>query len=114
MEVDEREEEVDTGIQDAVDCFRDRGRICGPDCVAWVTYPSQDKGRLSSTQRHCLELSSLERSARHTTIIAATLADMYKKSRTAVADQQRKDSMGDTPKGGPFSDPFPVAPKMKL
>lgn len=109
----ESEEEVDNSIKDAVDCFRDRGRICGPDCVAWVTHPPDDKGRLSFTQRHCLELSSLERSARHTTIIAATLAEMYKKSKTASADQQRKENMGDIPKGGPFSDPFPVAPKMK-
>ncbi len=111
MEADS-EEEVDSSIKEQVDCFRDRNRICGPDCVAWVTHPPEDKGRLTFTQRHCLELSCLERSARHTTILASTLAEMFKKSRTAAADQQRKDSVGDASKGGPFADPFPLSPKV--
>jgi hypothetical protein len=108
----EAEEEVDGSIEESVSCFRAESRICGPDCVAWVTHPPEDKGRLSFTQRHCLDLSSRERTARHITIIAATLAEFFKMNKTAAADRQRKEAMGDAPKGGPFGDPFPLTPKV--
>ncbi len=112
-EVEDSEEEVDDSIKDQIDCYRDRMRICGPDCVAWVTHPPENKGKLSFTQMHCLMLSTAERTARHVTLMAMVLGDIYKKNKTATADQQRKDAMGDNTKGGPFSDPFPITPKVQ-
>jgi hypothetical protein len=106
----EPEVEVDASIKEQIDCFLNSGRICGPDCVSWVTNPVQDKSRLTFTQRHCLLLSSLERLSRHITIMAGTLADIHSKSRTEAADRQRKEAMGNVPKG-PFADPFPLSGK---
>ena len=108
---DEEVEEVDDSIKEQIDCYRDAKRICGPDCVAWVTNPPKNKGGLAFTQHHCLLLSAAERTARHVTGIAAALASIHTKAKTDAQDRERKDAMN-PPSGGPFSDPFP-SPKVK-
>ena len=110
-EPEEAEEEVDGSVKEQIDCYRDASRICGPDCVAWVTNPPVNKGGLTFTQYHCLLLSTAERMARHVTGIAAALANIHTKAKTDAQDRERKDAMSPV-SGGPFSDPFP-SPKAK-
>lgn len=97
-------------VEEKLYCYRDKDRICGPECTAWITNPPTDKGPLEYTQRHCLILSSAERTARHVTIIAATLAESEKREKVAEQDRQRLQAAG--PTGGPFgTNPFPVGRK---
>ncbi len=107
MGADEEEtEEVDNSIHEQIDCYRDKNRICGPDCVAWVTDPPANKGSLSFTQEHCLLISAAERTARHVTGIAAALHHMHNKAKTDNEDRQRNEAMG------PFASPFPSKAKV--
>lgn len=90
---------------DKMDCFLDIGRLCGPNCMAYITYPRGDPKELSEYQSHCALLLFGERIARHVTVLASTVVETTRKKRTASQDAQRAQSMGvpDAAAQSPFS-----------
>jgi hypothetical protein len=80
----------DPGSGDALFCFLNPKRVCGPDCVSFVTYPKRGKdSELNDTQAHCELILAAERASRHVAIIASMMADGQKKQKTKELDEQR-------------------------
>jgi hypothetical protein len=105
------ENEVEEGgriITELLYCVFDKERECGAECMAYVTHPREARDDLTMAQRHCVVLSSVEKLARHSTVIAKVMADKIKFDKTKKQDEQRESSLGD----GPFaSSPFPLPKK---
>lgn len=75
---------------DSLFCFLDNKRVCGPDCMSFVTFPKRGKdSELSDTQAHCELILSTERVGRHIAIIASVLVDGQRKQKTKELDEQR-------------------------
>lgn len=72
-------------------CFFDSGRECGPDCMSFTKEPSEGKS-LSSQQKNCVLLVSVDRLSRYMGMGATTLSKMH----MAEADRRRA-----TPSGPP-------------
>jgi hypothetical protein len=51
-------------------CFIAQDRICGPDCMAFLPQAPTGPTYLGEQWPHCMVLVSLEKGARHLTIIA--------------------------------------------
>lgn len=61
------EEQVE---QAALACFITQDRVCGPDCMAFLPQAPKGETYLGQQWPHCLVLVSIEKGARHLTIIA--------------------------------------------
>ena len=72
-------------------CFLNADRACGPDCMAYVTFPSESL-LMSEQQKHCIVLVSTERLARFT---------------GGILSQMRK-GQEDAQRGGTKSPPDPM------
>lgn len=95
-------------VGDRVFCFIDHGRVCGPDCLGFMTHKADMKNtELDDNQRHCILLVNSDRLARHAVVIASLFATVEKKKRTEAQDRRRVEN---TPKPGPFAAPAPVSP----
>lgn len=89
--------------EDTLLCFLTPDRMCGADCMAYVTFPrTASSSELSEHQAHCILLSSAERVGRNITILASDLVKTSRRQRIAAADKAREAS---TPK--PPINPFP-------
>lgn len=62
-------------------CFKDQGRTCGADCMAYLTEAPAGKMYLGQQWARCLILVNEERSARHLTIIANELTAKHAEAR---------------------------------
>lgn len=95
--------------EDKVYCFVTADRVCGPDCMAFLTQAplKQKNGELDDNQRHCSLLINADRLARHVVILTSIFASSEKKKQVAQQDQERKEN---TPKPGPFAGPTPTSP----
>lgn len=109
----EQEALEESGV-DRMFCFLDQDRLCGPACMAFLTYPKRsDNSELADSQTHCSLLLAADRVGRNVTILASTLAQGEKRRRMADLDARREAS---TPKPeGPFAQPtspfpFPKRP----
>lgn len=91
--MDDETETEDVPVVDQLYCYRDKDRVCGPECTAWITHPRDDKSPLEGVQRHCAVLSSAERTARHVTGIAYILGNADKKAKIAAQDKQRAEAL---------------------
>lgn len=54
-------------------CYKDNSRVCGPDCMAYLTNPPTDRDYINQAWSRCLLLVSSHRTGKHLTIIAASL-----------------------------------------
>lgn len=107
----EETEEASTGFipeirsHEGLCCFLTADRVCGPDCMAFVTNPTaSQKSELSEQQQHCSLLVSAERVGRHLPIIASilnaactTLEAREKRSKIEDADRRRNASTHGVP-----------------
>ena len=99
MEIEEDEDlvytpdELEDDPGNGLSCFKDQHRQCGPDCMAYLglgqTAPSK---LLNSQQATCLELVTLERTARSTTIAAQLLKELLDRGKNNEADRKRAEA----------------------
>lgn len=73
---------------DALFCFMDQQRVCGPDCMSFRTVPDENR-QLDKAQQHCVILSSIERTGRSTNILASVLSEHLRHTKVKDADAQR-------------------------
>lgn len=109
-DTEELPEEVDkTGLEQMM-CFMDAERICGPDCMAFLTFPRRaNSSELSEMQSHCTFLSSADRIGRNITILAAALHATSIRNKTKDMDDKREHAKGTATQQGPFAQP-PASP----
>jgi hypothetical protein len=81
-------------------CFMDQMRQCGPDCMAYSTFPAESSA-LSDQQEHCLLLGNAERVGKHLIIIAKIMSDEKARGRKESADKQRRDQAAPISPMGP-------------
>lgn len=70
-------------------CFLNQERICGSDCMAYLTAPPEGKAYMGENWAHCMVLVNLDRTGRHLTILANNSASGLNLKRNALADEQR-------------------------
>ena len=70
-------------------CFINQERICGPDCMAYLTAAPEGKAYMGENWAHCMILINLDRTGRHLTILANTNSSLFSLKRNEVADGQR-------------------------
>jgi len=110
-DTEELPKEVDkTGLEQMM-CFMDAERICGPDCMAFLTFPRRaNSSELSEMQSHCTFLSSADRIGRNITILASALHDTARRAKTKDMDAEREKAKGPpATQLGPFATP-PTSP----
>lgn len=69
-------------------CFKDRNRICGPACMAYIT-PPVGPDYAHQQWANCLLLVSAHRTGKHLVILADAINKQAQKAATALADQVR-------------------------
>jgi len=90
-------EAVDDAVpQPMVYCFIRDERVCGPDCIAFMSRPA-DSTHLDPQQRNCLVLVSGERLARHAAIGVKIAGDMLTFMKVSDADNKRTEQKPPTP-----------------
>jgi len=112
---EELPENVDPTGLDQLYCFMDAERVCGPECMAFLTFPRKaNSSELSEMQAHCTFLTSADRVGRNITILTSALINKTKADKLKDIDRARDQA---TPKVspstqlGPFAaptSPFPV------
>lgn len=60
-------------------CFKDANRACGPDCMAFLHPPPQDKEYQNQQWARCSILVSEHRTSKHLVIIASELTKISRK-----------------------------------
>ena len=61
---DSQERQDDDYPAQGLTCFLSPVRVCGPDCMAYTTYPSESP-HLSDQQKHCATIVGVERMGRY-------------------------------------------------
>ena len=70
-------------------CFKDQQRICGPDCMAYLTHPPTSPYYEGEMWAHCHVLVNHDRIGRHLVIVANTLGRLGSQSARSHAEAQR-------------------------
>jgi hypothetical protein len=73
---------------DRLVCFKDKTRVCGPDCMAYITRPTGDDYR-DQQWANCLLLVNSHRTGKHLVILADAVSKQAQKAATALADAAR-------------------------
>lgn len=60
-------------------CFKDITRLCGPDCMAYLSAPPQGKTYMGAQWANCLLLVNSERVGRHLTVLTQTVSEYIRK-----------------------------------
>lgn len=81
-------------------CFLDGARECGPDCMAYQTFPPEGPDYQEQQWAHCQLLVNAHRVGKHLTILAASADAMLRRAKTEAADRVRQ------------SQPTPPTPKV--
>jgi hypothetical protein len=76
-------------------CFIGEERVCGPDCMAYMSSPADVP--LDPQQRQCLVLVSADRLARHAVIGVKIVGDMLTFVKQANADVKRTEQKPPAP-----------------
>lgn len=83
-------------------CFMDATRVCGAECMAYVTHPrSSASSELAEQQQHCALLNSAERLGRNVTALASIAAKDAKDRQDQIRAKHSR------PDGSGTSSPFP-------
>lgn len=100
---------IEAGVE-KIFCFMDSNRLCGAECMAYITFPRASKAtELSEAQQHCSLLMAADRLGRNTTIIASLLSEGERRRHRAQVDAKRE---ANTPRpDGPFAQPTSPFPK---
>ncbi len=106
--------EASEGIEQLY-CFLNAQRVCGADCMAFVTYPREStKSELQGLQPHCAFINNADRVGRNVVIMASSLVERQKQQKLAQIDAQRE---ANTPRAsaapGPFAQPTSPFPTSK-
>lgn len=72
----------------ALNCFQDRARVCGPDCMAFITPPPTEDYR-GQQWAQCLLLVNSHRTGKHLVVLADSVGRHLQKTSQALADQAR-------------------------
>lgn len=89
--VDEDEEGIldSPAASNGLFCFLDSSRECGADCMAYTTEASENKA-MSTQQRNCLVLVSVDRLGRFMGNMATSAHKMQTRAATDAADRARQ------------------------
>jgi hypothetical protein len=74
-------------------CFKDKQRVCGPDCMAFTTPPA-GPDYVDQQWARCILLVNSHRTGKHLAVIYGLLSEQNQKAKTLQADQLR---MGQIP-----------------
>lgn len=86
---------------DLLMCFMDQNRVCGPDCVAYLTARPEGKDYEQQPWACCTLLVNAHRGGKHLTVLAQIGADVMKHMRIKSADAVREaNNPVAKPKGG--------------
>jgi hypothetical protein len=83
----------DDDVRSGLLCFLDRDRVCGPDCMAYLSDPPAQPDYRGNQWASCMLLVNVHRGGKHLTILAQVASDFTQASRAHVADQARKSQM---------------------
>ncbi len=87
---------------DELYCFKDSGRPCTAECVAYQTFPPEgDDYKSGEPWTHCRLLVNGHREAKHTVLIAQTLVQIKTAILNEAADRKRN----------PIPPPSPLSPR---
>jgi len=76
-------------------CFLGSERVCGADCMGFITFPKRsESSELSELQSHCGLLQNIDRAGRNLVILAGTLVSNSKASKRDKQDAAREAGMG--------------------
>lgn len=73
---------------DKLICYRDAHRVCGPDCMAFIT-PPQGPDYIGQQWARCMLLVNTHRTGKHLVILADAVSQQTKKAAVALADAAR-------------------------
>jgi hypothetical protein len=70
-------------------CFMDHNRVCGPDCMAYLSDPPEQADYRGQQWANCMLLVNAHRAGKHLTIVAQVVSEFTQKSKAHAADQAR-------------------------
>lgn len=70
-------------------CFIDQGRICGPDCMAFLPQPPSEPDYQGEGWAHCHVLVNAHRLGKHLVILAGAVSKVAGIQRQAAAEAVR-------------------------
>ena len=73
---------------DRLVCFKDKSRVCGADCMAYIARPAGDDYR-DQQWANCLLLVNSHRTGKHLVILADAISKQGQKAAAALADAAR-------------------------
>lgn len=87
-------DKMDNDARNGLVCFLNPGRVCGADCMSYLTFALPSKtSELGPQQEHCLLLSCAYRTSKHAIIHAKTasqILDELKRNNAAMAAERLK------------------------
>jgi len=88
--------DMDDVAEDELFCFFNQQRPCTAECMAYKTFP-EDNRHLDRHQTHCVLISSAERGSRSLNIIASLINKAVGQQKDEKADAQRAGAFGSQP-----------------
>lgn len=79
-------------------CFFNQDRVCGPDCMAYLSSPPSGKAYVGENWSHCHLLVNIDRTGRHLALIHQEISTLNIDMKKRQADATRP--MPPSPKGG--------------
>lgn len=70
-------------------CFLDQARICGPDCMSFLTKPPEGPAYLGETWAKCHLLVNVDRVGRHLVVLADIQNRVFRMREKEAADTAR-------------------------
>ena len=67
---------------DKLVCFKDKTRVCGPDCMAYIAAPTGPDYTDQQWAR-CLLLVNTHRTGKHLVVLASAMGEILQKAKTA-------------------------------
>jgi hypothetical protein len=77
-------------------CFLNQERICGPDCIAYLSRPPEGTAYLGEQWARCHLLVNADRAGRHLVVLASTIGAIHTHVKTEAADRSRPKPVPET------------------
>ena len=91
METNQAEEDVNAIPEGKLFCFLTPERLCGADCMAYLTTPPNTPDHVGQQWPRCLLLVNAERAGKHLVILASTGKELIAAKR---AEERAKKAPG--------------------
>ncbi len=83
------EDDAQAGTPSTLACFMDQGRVCGPDCMAYLPQAPGEPDYQGENWAHCHLLINAHRGGKHLVIIAGAASKIAGLQRQAAAEAVR-------------------------